>query len=176
MKVKFTIAAVCMSILMVSCSKEKANTNAENTQSTTNKRTVTTYSGFAHRDDSDQGNSRFIPIDVANQMINSYVYSTNNTVGQVDVKSFIVNADSLRAYLADPNVKSVKLMFAHTQEYIAAGNAGQYAGLQTGAITMVMVGFDNLGNYIYHNGMVLDHLAPCPFSCPQGSAGSDALQ
>lgn len=117
---------------------------------------------------------KFIPVDIANQMIGSYLSSVSGSSDAV--KSFSLDADSLRAYLSDPSIKNIKLVFAHTQAYMAAGNTGVNAGYQSGALTIVIACYDSLGNYIYHNGSVLDHVLPCPASCPPGNAGNSLLQ
>jgi hypothetical protein len=122
------------------------------------------------------GSSRFISTELANTMISSYLYSINSTQNDSDVRSFTVNADSLRAFLQNISVKNVKLIFAHTKNYIDSGYTGKYAGYQSGALTIIIAAYDTAGNYIYYAGNVLDHLAPCPFSCPSGTAGNDLLQ
>ncbi len=161
--------------------------------------------------DSANAYSSFITTDVANQMIGSYLSSigsgsglnsagaassssaanayngvAGNSNGPVnDLKSFSIDADSLRAYLASTNIKSVKLIFAHTMDYISAGNQGLFAGMQSGAMTIIIAGYDVDGNYVYYtpggaNGQggqyVLDHCSPCPANCPPGTAGGDLLQ
>jgi hypothetical protein len=123
----------------------------------------------------DTATSRFIPLDSANEMISSYLYSISYGNNDTDVRSFSVNADSLRAYLSDPSIKNVKLVFAHTLNYINAGNKGVYAGYQTGAMTIIIAAYNGEGNYVYHGGQVLDHLAPCPYACPTGVASNDLL-
>lgn len=167
--------AICIAIFSMACNKSETQVApAAAAQGSTSNTSKTHY---AARDSS--GTSPFISIDDANEMINSYIKSTstssNATYGP-DVKSYSIDADALRAYLEDPNVKKIKVCFAHTQAYIDAGNTGLPAGYQSGAMTLVLVGYDASGNYIYHNGAVLDHAAPCPYSCPPGDAGGDLLQ
>jgi hypothetical protein len=44
-------------------------------------------------------------------------------------------------------------------------------------MTIVIAGYNNSGEYVYYNNnYVLDHCAPCPYSCPSGAAGSYLLQ
>lgn len=165
---------LCLAVTMLACNKdssEVAPTHQNNYKA----------AHTAAKDPDPAANSLFISTDDANQMIGSYLSSISSPSTGVDgtgnVKSFSIDADSLRAYLSDPKVKNVKLMLAHTKDYIDAGNTGKYAGYQSGALTIVVAAYDEDGNYIYHNGSyVLDHCMPCPSSCPVGAAGSDLLQ
>jgi hypothetical protein len=162
--------ALCLSIAITACNKDKSEV-APKAQTTGN-----SAPRYANRDSG--ASSLFIPMDVANQMIGSYVQSlgsSQNALGD-NLKAFSVNADSLRAYLADTSIKNIKLIFAHTTEYISAGNTNKFSGLQSGAMTIIVAGYDASGNYIYLGGKVLDHAAPCPYTCPPGSAGADLLQ
>jgi len=124
--------------------------------------------------------SQFIPIDSANTMLGSYLNSVNSLVNDTDLRSVIINADSLRRMLNDSSlgkIASVKLMFAHTLSYINGGGANQYCGYQSGALTLIIAGYDNAGNYLYYPAnAVLDFDAPCPANCPPtGSASGDIL-
>jgi hypothetical protein len=119
--------------------------------------------------------SSFITIATANNMINSYLASINSSTNDSDVRSFTINADSLRAYLSSTAVKNIKLIFAHTADYVNSGNYGVNAGYQAGSMTIIVAAYDASGNYVYHNGMVLDHCVPCPYTCPPGNASSYTL-
>ena len=117
-----------------------------------------------------------IPVDSANKMIQSYLGSINNDAS--DLKSLIFDADSLRALLNNqPQIKKVRLFFAHTLSYINSGGQDQPCGYQSGALTVVMGGYDVNGNYLYYPaGRVPDTGIPCPTSCPTtGEAASDLL-
>jgi len=170
MKTKL-IAALCLSIVIIACRKSNPEVEPVTSKSLP-------HSHFAQRfsDTTDTFNSRFISVNLANSMINSYLYSINYEYNDTDVRSFSVNADSLRSYLENSSIKKLKLIFAHTPAYINSGKSGEYAGYQSGAITIVIAAYDASGNYIYHNGQVLDYSAPCPYSCPSGSAGNNLLQ
>ena len=164
--------ALCIGLALTACNKENSGVAPSPRKSHV-------ASGAAYRlptSLADTANSKFIPVDSANEMISSFLYSIGSSGNDSDVRSFTVNADSLRNYLNNNDIKNVKLIFAHTLNYMHAGYYGQYAGYQAGAITIVIAGYDNAGNYIYHGGNVLDHVAPCPYSCPSGSAGNDLLQ
>ena len=120
----------------------------------------------------------FICIDSANKMLNSYLNSITNTGATPDLKSLIVDADALRSYLEDTNIKHVKLMFAHRLDYINNGNGNGYAGVRYDGLTIIIAGYDNSNNYIYNeSGAVLDNCQPCPYSCPSnGTASYHTLQ
>lgn len=160
--------AVCLGLAILACNKEK-NVISPAVKSGS----VATHAVAKFTDTADRENSQYISVEVANEMISSYLYSINSSGNDSDVRSFTVNADSLRAYLSNTSVKSVKLMFAHTMGYINAGNSGVYAGYQSGALTIVVAGVDSAGNYVYHGGNVLDHLAPCPYTCPVGGTAAN---
>ena len=120
----------------------------------------------------------FIPKDSANKMISSYLYSISSSTNDSDIQSLSINADSLRAYLSsNVGIKRVKLMFAHTLDFINGGGYGSQAGYQSGAFTIVIAAYDSSGNYVYMSGnKVIDHALPCPNSCPAtGTAGSSLL-
>ena len=171
MKSKLFIA-LCLGIAIAACKKDNAVDPVTTHQSgTSNHRSGQRFSG-----DSTDTVSSYITMNVANQMISSYLCSINATQNDTDIQSFSVNADSLREYLANPAITNVKLMFAHSMSWINAGNSCQYAGYQSGALTIVIAAYDANGNYIYYQGEVLDHMAPCPYTCPPGAAGNNLLQ
>ncbi len=122
----------------------------------------------------------YIPKDTANKMIGSYLASISSDADlqNPDVHSLIVDADLLRNYLKNPEIKRVKVMLAHTLEYINTGHGGQNAGYKSGALTIVFAGFGKDGNYIFAPGnMVPNHAVPCPRNCPDaGSAAQNLLQ
>src|SRR6478735_1048575 len=99
---------VCLVLTLFACNKD----NSEVTPTHQN-----TYVAphTAAKDSGDVDSSRFINLQDANNMISSYLYSINKSTTNTtpDINSFSIDADSLRAYLSDPNIKHVKLMFAH---------------------------------------------------------------
>lgn len=124
--------------------------------------------------------SGFIHIDTANIMIESYLRSiqADSTAKQgQELYSLIMNADELRTYLnRNRDIKNVKFMFAHTMEYINAGNMGKPAGYKSGALTIIVAGYDKNENYIFAPRMTVpDHCAPCPDYCPKGGTASSNL-
>lgn len=121
--------------------------------------------------------SQFIPIDSANKMLTSYATSINLPANDSDLQSIIFTAESLRQLLSNSNIKNVKLMFAHSLNYINNGGSGINCGYQAGALTLVLAGYDSAGNYQYMpEGLVLETGAPCPSNCPNpGNASSNLL-
>jgi hypothetical protein len=126
--------------------------------------------------------SGFIHKDTANIMINSYLASIGADTAphsNDNLFSLLLSVDDLRSYLDNASgVTTLKLMLAHSLEYIEDGHSGQDAGYKSGALTLIIAGFDREGNYVFAPGnSVLNHLAPCPTFCPTvGSAAANTLQ
>jgi len=123
--------------------------------------------------------SKPISIDTANMMIGSYLDGINYTVNTHEIRSLGFDADVLRAYLNDTShgvIKNVKFMFAHSLDYIHSGHKGQRPDTNSNALTMIIVGVDKDGNYVYTSGnMALDYAMPCPTDCFGGQASSNFL-
>jgi len=125
----------------------------------------------------------FIPKDSANKMINSYLGSINYPANDSDLYSIIIDVAKLNAYLNTPvgssgqRATKIKLMFAHTLDYINSGGQNRNCGYKSGKLTLILATYDSAGNYIYMNGnKVLDHTQPCPSYCPSiGSASNNTL-
>lgn len=115
------------------------------------------------------GYSQPISLDTANRMIASYLQSVNYPIVDTAVRSLAFNADTLRAYLADPRVTSLEFVLAHQLSYINAGTDrfGKNIGMKPGALTIIAVGIDDNGNVVRNssNG-VYEHAMPCPNNCP----------
>lgn len=169
------VAALVSAITLSSCQN-----NGENEKSANTPMALTDGGGEGGDNTMIAGDTLLtsIPVDSANKMITSYLTSiggVNST--QQNLYSLIVDAGSLRTYLSNPNIKNVKLMFAHTLEYINAGNAGQNCGYGSGKLTLIIAGYDGSGNYVLDtkNG-VEDNLQPCPHNCPtSGTAASNTI-
>ena len=138
----------------------------------------TTNSSNRNKSSGTDTGSVLIPVDSANKMIQSYVNSINtpSTTNDTDVKSFFVDASELRNYLDSTNITQIKIVLAHTLNFINNGHGNQNAGYKSGAFTLVLAGVDKDGKYIYMPGNnVINHSAPCPTNCPPGAAGNDLL-
>ncbi len=123
----------------------------------------------------------YIGKDTANKMIESYLTSIAGDTANLpapNLNSLIMDADLLRDYLNNREIKKVKVMFAHRLDYINSGHAGQNAGLRSDALTIILAGYNKEGNYIFAPGnMVPNHATPCPRNCPDfGSASNNLLQ
>jgi hypothetical protein len=110
--------------------------------------------------------SQPITRDTANRMIQSYLTSINYPQNQEGLRSLAIDADTLRAYLKDNNIVTLKFMIAHRPEYINSGNYGVNAGGDLQALTLIVVGVDEGDKYIYaRENFVYEHLQPCPTYC-----------
>jgi hypothetical protein len=117
----------------------------------------------------------FISIDSANKMLSSYLASIVDSTNQL--YALFMNADSIRAYCADTSIHQLKLMLAHTLPYINAGNQGKWAQYQIEALTLIIAGVNNAGNYVaYWNATVPNEAVPCPRNClTTGTASSNLI-
>ena len=121
-----------------------------------------------------------VDIDTANTMIGSYLNSINYKQNDIDLRSLIFDAEVLRNYLNDTGngkIARVKLMFAHTMDHINNGSAGKNCGYKSGALTLIIAGYDASNNYVLNaQGKVLEDTMPCPTNCPtSGTAANDLL-
>jgi len=120
-------------------------------------------------------NPFFISVDTANKMLGSYLSSINaDADNNMNVQSFIMDADAIREYLSNPSIKKVKIMLAHTLTYINTGNQGVNCGYKSGKLTVILAGFNGESNYIFAPGnMVVDQAIPCPTACEVVGTASD---
>lgn len=110
--------------------------------------------------------SQAIKIDTANRMIASYLSSINYPSNDSSLRSLTFDADTLRAYLNDSRIVTLKFMLAHQPGYMNGGRYGLNCGMKASALTVVIVGMDENDRYIYNNrSMVYEHAMPCPNSC-----------
>lgn len=157
-------------LCLYSCKKDKAPEAAnEGASETIGGSTAMTYTVLT--------DPNLIPVDTANKMISSYLRSLDGS--DDNLRSLILNAETLRQYLKDSSIKKIKVMFAHTQNYINSGHGGEASGMKSGSLTIVLVGFGSDGNYVYPPGdsnKVIDRATPCPTNCPTfGNASDDLL-
>lgn len=114
--------------------------------------------------------SQPITVAQANLMIESYLKSIDYENNDSTIRSFTFDADTLRAYLANNDIKTIKLMFAHKKSYLDAGNTNVKCDMKASSLTMVIVGLDNDDDYILNaQNMVYDNMLPCPANCPNNS-------
>lgn len=106
-----------------------------------------------------------ISVSTANGYITSFL--TNYfTPGNVPVKSFIMDAQLIRDYLANPEIKNVKFVLGESP----------LGETNNDSLTLILVGFDSNDKYVKTtNGNVLDSMDRCPPECPAGQAGNDLI-
>lgn len=118
----------------------------------------------------------FIPVDTAAKMTGSYLSSINYQTNDTNLRSVIFSAAALRYYLDSlPNsdsIKSIEISFAHTLNFINSGNQGVFAGYNRNALTLVIKGLNQSGQYIYADNHVINRGTPCPLNCPPSLTGS----
>jgi len=111
--------------------------------------------------------SQPISIETGNKMISSYLQSVNYPYQDSAIRSLSFDADTLRAYLSNPSITTMKFYFAHQMTYIADGsNFGKYSGMRPGTLTIIAVGVNDAGAVVRNstNG-VYEHALPCPNNC-----------
>lgn len=168
----FAAAAILLATTMTAC--RHTNATSDNLMHEAKAASFTTLSAppaAAH--------SVFIPVSLANRMIKSYLNGIDYTVNNHEIRSWIVNADTLRRFLSLHNEKIVnlKLMIAHNMDYINAGHEGQRPPVNSNALTLVIAGVDADNNYVYTDeGTVPERCQPCPEECiGSGTGAADTL-
>jgi hypothetical protein len=179
---KQTLLLLAATTLIFGSCTDKDNKHEKDNDGHGDKHCITVHKYNHKMHNSDDTSCNYIPIDSGNKMISSYLNSINYQQNDTDLYDLIYNADSLRSYLSDKRIVSIKFMFAHTLDYINSGGKDQYAGYQSGALTFVIAGYDSNSNYVFFyapkslQAMAMDHCQPCPHNCPTtGSAASDFL-
>lgn len=122
----------------------------------------------------------YIPIDSANKMISSYLNSIQYQNNDTDVRAFVVDANAIRCYLnsnAGKNVVNLKVFLAHNAEYANSLDSNKNCGYNVKGLTLVITGFDSLGNYvIYPNGVCIDHTEETPIKFKiKGNASNNLI-
>jgi hypothetical protein len=103
-------------------------------------------------------------------MIGSYLQSVGYPAIDTAMRSLSFDADTLRAYLQNSNIVTLKFMIAHRPEYKAI-HKGKYAGMNPAAMTVVVVGQDQDDEYILNSrNEVYEHMFPCPERCNGNSS------
>ena len=113
-----------------------------------------------------------VPVDSATKMVDSYLNSINFEQNDSDIRSISFSAKELRYYLdslpESANIQTVNIKLAHNLNYINNGGKNQPGGYNRSALTMIIVGVDLSGNYIFADGnKVIDRGTPCPTNCPE---------
>lgn len=169
MKPKSAIFSAAAAMMFFSCQNEQVPATSG---------TVTGANALSGSYSPEELSNYFISKDSANKMLSSYQASISSADADSNLRSLIVNADALRKYLSDTSIKEVKIMLAHTLDYINSGHQDQAAGYKPKALTVIMAGYDDRGDYVYGPGNTVPNRAkPCPNECPTtGSASSSLLE
>lgn len=158
---KRIIVTLAISLILFSCTNENDNTGKKQEKNVLNQ--------------SLGEELNYISKDSANKMIQSYLSSLGNDTGN-NLQCIILDAKTLRQYLSDTSISRVKVMFAHTLNYINSGHGGQPAGYTPYEFTIVLAGFNSAGNYVLAPGnMVPDRGEPCPDNCTTVGTASSPL-
>lgn len=169
MNSRLTLVALIAVLSVWGCKKETVSDPSAGNDAPSSPRMGRSQKWLARYSGSDY--SQAIKIDSANQMIASYLASINYPGNDTALRSLTFDADTLRSYLADNRIVTLKFMLAHRPEYINAGKYGMYAGMKSSALTVVIVGLDENDHYIYNDrNMVYEHAFPCPANCPGSSS------
>lgn len=165
MKKLLPIIAILSLSILAACSKN-GNDRAVPTPASGNSSQATRHGGWQSIARlSFSGYSSSIPTDTANKMIQSYLNSVGYPSVDTSIRSLSFDADTMRAYLQNSNIVTIKFMIAHNAA-TAYGTTNAAGLLDPAQMTMIIVGLDDNENYIYNNqNGVYDHFSPCPVNC-----------
>jgi hypothetical protein len=163
MKNTHVTLAFVLFCLIAACTKR--DSGIDNTPVST--QSTSAYGFYGHSPARLSGdNSQPIPVDSANRMLGSYLKSVGYPTVDTALRSLSFDADSLRAYLSNPTITTVKFMIAHQQGYINAGHEFQNAGMNPAALTVIVVGLNDNNQYVLSStNQVYDHMVTCPTLC-----------
>jgi len=166
MKSTFLLASAAVALAFTSACHKPETCNNPNADAT---RTVVTNPAVQHSTARvGAGYSQSVTLDEANKMISSYLTSVNYPYQDSAIRSLSFDADSLRAYLKDSRITTMKFVFGHQLSYVASGSDvfGKYVGMKPNALTIIAVGVDENNSVIRNStGGVYEHALPCPNMC-----------
>lgn len=159
-----------LALFMFSCTKDSKHNSVS--PAGVPRGTASQFRNLARYSGSDY--SRSIPVEFANNLIGSYLNSVGYPQQDTAIRSFAYDADTLRSYLADTSIKTIRFHMAHSPAYYSTNN-NQFAGLAAQSLTIIIVGYGNEDNMIRNNqGGVYEYAYPCPYTC--GSRDKALLQ
>jgi hypothetical protein len=173
MKQALLIATAAVALSVTACNRHQASVDP----GANNVKTYVTNPSSAHNTGRlvSAAYSQPIAIDSANKMIGSYLSSVGYPYVDSTIRSLSFDADSIRAYLQNTNITTLKFYLAHQLTWIDANTAnyGKNIGMQPGKLTLICVGLDDNGAVVRNtsNG-VYEHAMPCPNAC--GPSSTDA--
>lgn len=164
MKQIFVLATAALALSITACNRNEAPVQP----SATSVRTYVSSPSTAHGRLTGVGYSSPIAIDSANRMIGSYLESVGYPQVDTTIRALSYDADTVRAYLANSNIKTLRFHLAHQLAWINGGTNrfGKNIGMTPGKLTIIMVGLDDEGDVVRNtsNG-VYEHAFPCPSAC-----------
>lgn len=106
-----------------------------------------------------------INIEKANTMIESYLESImDHPIPQI--KSFLIDAATLRALLSDHSIEQVKIHIGHTDSIVQNSDATVFHSLNQDAIALILTGVNALGDYVLiEDSLAIDKTKSCPSNC-----------
>ena len=142
MRHRFTIILLA-GLTISSCTKERQHVSPEPAKN--NKVSpLFRYSGSDY--------SQHISKDSADRMVASYLASLGSDTGG-DLQSLTFNADSMRSYLGNSSIATLKFSLAHKRPFINQGNYGEHMGVNAEALTFILSALDEEDDdYIYASG------------------------
>jgi hypothetical protein len=176
MKQALLFATAALTLSFTACNRHEA---AVEPGATSVKTYTTNSGGNAMGRLSGQYYSSSIAIDTANKMIGSYLQSIGYPQKDTTIRALSFDADTVRAYLADTSIKTLKFFLAHQLSWLDGGSGrfGKNIGMAPGKLTIIMTGMDDVGNIVRNtsNG-VYEHAFPCPTSCGGNGYNTAFLQ
>jgi hypothetical protein len=176
MKQALLFATAALTLSFTACNRHEASVEP----GATSVKTYTTNSGGNQmgRLTGDYYSSS-IAIDTANKMIGSYLQSVGYPSKDTTIRALSFDADTVRNYLADTSIKTLKFYLAHQLSYLNGGTNrfGKNIGMSPGKMTIIMVGLADNGDIVRNtsNG-VYEHAFPCPSACGGNGYNSAFLQ
>lgn len=115
--------------------------------------------------------SKSIPVDTANRMIQSYLTGVGYPSVDTAIRSLYFDADTLRAYLQNSDITTIKFVLAHPTAYVNSDPTSAASSLNADALTLIIVGLNDDEEYVLNNANgVYDNMFRCPFSCHVNSS------
>lgn len=166
------VSLVIITLTLISCGTP--STDNQNTKTSTSFKSSHNLSDTPDPTVIDQ---YYVAIDTANEMLQSFANGNNGFSEDSDsISSFIINADALRYYLANPDVKEIKISLAHNRDYTYSEKQNTYAGYKSDALALIISGISAEGNYVIpDNGKVMNKSIPCPKLCATGTASTNLI-
>ncbi|MEO6833612.1 MAG: hypothetical protein ABI378_13495 [Chitinophagaceae bacterium] len=163
MKKTTTIIVLSALCCFLACTKQSGTVSPNATPATSGFSTHARLSGTNY--------SKSISVDTANYMIQSYLTGVGYPSADTSIRALSFDADTLRSYLSNPSITTIKFMIAHQSSFINAGGYGTKPGLNPEAIILIIVGLNDNNQYVLNSQSgVYDHMAPCPLQCPGNSS------